>query len=154
MKPVVLFAWINFATDINQDLMCLYWLKSSAHRTWCAMHMKLQTLHEVKEHKKGRRCVYKCMEPGCPKAPMNRERDIQTVVNICVKFCWTQYRPTSSSCFLNLCPLYSSHDQAKIQAFWTISGPFGTIFYTFPRLFLNCYFHHIAKKHAKMPKNV
>ena len=45
------------------------------------MNMKLQTLHEVKAHKKV--CVYKCREPGCPKAPMSREREIQTVVNIC-----------------------------------------------------------------------
>ena len=45
------------------------------------MNMKLQTLYEMKAHKKV--CVYKCPEPGCPKAPMNRERDIQTVVNIC-----------------------------------------------------------------------
>ena len=48
------------------------------------MHMKLKTLYEVKEHKKV--CAYKCKEPNCPRMPMTREREIKTVVNICVIF--------------------------------------------------------------------
>ena len=53
-------------------------------------HCPLPT-HETKKwggrgekHKKV--CAYKCREPGYPKMPINRERDIQTVVNICVIF--------------------------------------------------------------------
>ena len=51
-----------------------------AHRP----HMQQNSEEEGGKHKKV--CVYKCREPSYPKMPMNKERDIQTVVNICVIF--------------------------------------------------------------------